>query len=1120
MKLHDFRSNNLELIEAILHSAEVILEAEPLPVTLFIEMDQCYLEYKQQLYPIHLQSTSVVSASAAEAYIRQNNFLWTLTRQKDQQLWLSGFPIDNNLTLHIDIGVTESFSYLLADDAKTENSQIDLAILWLNEEFLIPKEDSESLAFSAFYPKQSSDIIHLIGKTHLLEIKQINDYWQISKLTQKRPNHNFRLVTIQGNILFKDAVSAKKVDNTADKIALKEHTDQHGDYIETWKQYSNAQWENATKRANQIGFLRYSKYEPADRAGYWYIHIDDSDKLIEFENKWNKFDRKKDEQIQLGLEIPEWLDNQIEVHETGLTLDKKAWRAEIVRIEIKKQRILLKYAEKRDRRPPLDEDNKKGYLFLSIFSILVQRKRQQEALTRISNQENPMYGLRSLLQGLSMDSIGATKNFRKLKWKSVKTKNLFKGGRPTLKQQEAIELALNSSDLTIIIGPPGTGKTQVITALQQRIAEESKTSVQRSILLTSYQHDAVDNVVERSDVLGLAGLRIGGKAKSDDEDHSHLDTIAKWAVPIQENIQQEIQSNNFIQLYRVLDESCLKLRLGNTEQKAESKIEIQQVLDRLEQDYKLSPSLDWKSWWREFNTSSSLTTSSAIAHLYPLICSLRTTVNSFADDGIQQCRAVLAALELIQQNLNMKILHADEKELLHTFIQTDIHQLEQIDFSPLITLKNILIDRCLPDFRPQHLQSLLNEEHCQKLDQLFKEITNIAKKSKTLGYLMILDKYHTSLSATTGVIKDAIAHYTAVLAATCQQAAGNAMQDFKLINSKAIIFENVIVDEAARATPLDLMIPMAMAKRRLVLVGDHRQLPHMLDDKIEKELSQQSEWKTIQNEMLKESLFQRLVKDLQKLEDDKQQPKRVIMLDTQFRMHPLLGQFISKNFYENHGLPPIKAGRPETDFIHNISGYATSVCAFKNISNDPQQRPNKGSGWHRPSEAKWIAQEAKRILDEKPELSVGVISFYRGQVDTLFNEMSDAKIGLTVGDKIAEPYRIIQTGKNKGDERLRIGTVDAFQGKEFDVVFVSLVRTLPETFQIDGLNDLKRDGKLTQTYGFLRIDNRLNVALSRQRSLLIVVGDRQLVQHNATLEAVPALPAFFALCGGEHGQIL
>ena len=1119
MKLHEFKSNHLQMIEAKLSSNVEILALEP--ITLFMEMEQCYLEYQQQLYPIDIQSTSTISASLAKDYIRQNNYFWTLSSQKNQELWISGFPVDNYLTLDIDIGVPESFCYFLLDESKIKDSQINLAIDWLNEEFLVDKQNSETLAFSAFYQNQDSDTIQLIGRKHLLEIKQIDDYWHITKLTKNRQNNNVRLVSMQGHIQFTDSSFAKKLDNITYKAALNEHTAQHGDYIETWKQYSHAQWDYAVQRANQIGFLRYSHYESLNKIGHWYIYINDMDKLKEFEDKWNKFDRKKDEQIQLGLEIPEWLDNKNEVHETGLKLDKTAWRAEIVHIDVNKKRILLKYSEKKDRKPPLDKDNSKGFLFLSIFSILVQRKRQQEALTRISTQQNPMFGLHSLLQGSSIGSFDVTKNFRKLKWKSAKTKNLFKGGRPTLKQQEAIELALNSSDLSIIIGPPGTGKTQVITALQQRIAEESNTSIQRSILLTSYQHDAVDNVVERSDVLGLAGLRIGGKTKSDDEEQNRLDTIAKWAMPIHDNIQQEIQNNSFILLYRALEQNCLKLRLGNTQQKTESKIEIQQILDCLQQDYKIFPSLDWKNWWQEFNTSSSQTASSFITHLYPLICSLRTTVNSFADDGIQQCRAVLAALELIQQqNLNVKLLQEDEKKLLHTFMQIDLNRLEQTDFSALVALKNTLIDRCLPDFRPQHLQSLLSEEHCQRLDQLLKEVSNLAKKSKTLGYLMILDKYNIGLSVTTGAIRDAIAHYTAVLAATCQQAAGNAMQNLKLINSESIIFENVIVDEAARATPLDLMIPMAMAKRRLVLVGDHRQLPHMLDDKVEKELSQQSEWNTIQNDMLKESLFQRLVENLTRLEKEELQPKRVIMLDTQFRMHPILGQFISQNFYENHGLPPIKAGRSETDFIHSISGYSTSVCAFKQILNDKQQRPNKGSGWHRPSEARWIAQEAKRILDEKPELSVGVISFYRGQVDTLFNEMSDAKIGLTIGDKIAEPYRVIETGKNKGDERLRIGTVDAFQGKEFDVVFVSLVRTLPESFQLDGLDDLKLDEKFTQVYGFLRVDNRLNVALSRQRSLLIVVGDSSLVRHHATLEAVPALPAFFALCGGEHGQIL
>jgi hypothetical protein len=68
-------------------------------------------------------------------------------------------------------------------------------------------------------------------------------------------------------------------------------------------------------------------------------------------------------------------------------------------------------------------------------------------------------------------------------------------------------------------------------------------------------------------------------------------------------------------------------------------------------------------------------------------------VDGFTDDGIKQCRAVLAALELIQQqHLNTKILSADEHDLLKQFIQVDLKQIQQTDFLPLVSLKNTLID--------------------------------------------------------------------------------------------------------------------------------------------------------------------------------------------------------------------------------------------------------------------------------------------------------------------------------------------------------------------------------------------------------------------------------------------
>lgn len=56
-------------------------------------------------------------------------------------------------------------------------------------------------------------------------------------------------------------------------------------------------------------------------------------------------------------------------------------------------------------------------------------------------------------------------------------------------------------------------------------------------------------------------------------------------------------------------------------------------------------------------------------------------------------------------------------------------------------------------------------------------------------------------------------------------------------------------------------------------------------------------------------------------------------------------------------------------------------------------------------------------------------------------------------------------------------------------------------------------------YGHLRLSNRMNVAMSRQRSLLIAVGDKAMATGGGAEVAVPALAAFLALCEGEHGVV-
>lgn len=305
-------------------------------------------------------------------------------------------------------------------------------------------------------------------------------------------------------------------------------------------------------------------------------------------------------------------------------------------------------------------------------------------------------------------------------------------------------------------------------------------------------------------------------------------------------------------------------------------------------------------------------------------------------------------------------------------------------------------------------------------------------------------------------LQKVLARYASALGATVQQAVGRDMSDLHTL------FEVVIVDEAARANPLDLLIPLVLA-RRVVLVGDQEQLPHMLEPRLEGALTEGRVGDVAQ--VLRQSLFARIWERYELCPTGAF--PRTVFLDTQYRMHPVIGDFISRTFYGGRLRTGIQAAdRP------SVPGFAVDGPVAFFDQDGPRER-RAGSSLTRSVEVDRVEALLRPVLarPENAGLSVGVVSFYAAQVDALEERVE------ALGWK----------------DRVAVGTVDAFQGREFDVVMLSTVRSGGEV-------------------GFLQLPNRLNVALSRGRRFLGVVGDR------STVSKVPALGAFAALCA-ERGAM-
>ena len=941
------------------------------------------------------------------------------------------------------------------------------------------------------------DIRFIATETRLQDGKSV---FIAKGLTKTKNNSDRALRLAKGKLRFVDWTQAGQIQILA-KAQMSELTKDDGSYLKKWDEFGDHEGELLLKKAREIGALAYSDME----------HISDGTVSVRIAahtsaTALNALAAKGVEEVELVDDLPNYLKNlhlKFAEFVNGIEQDAEHEKSsEKQKNEQNDERSYFKISnfDTASMLLTIETENlpMSGTLILSLAGHIAQIKRRIDARKAIleGRSANPQLGLLIEEKGV----IAPTRPSQKIKPLTAFVRyKIFPRTPPNLMQEKAIEVALNTPDIALIQGPPGTGKTTVIAAILERLnemADKRRANIKGMVLLTGFQHDAVENMIDRLSLNSIPIPKFGKRSGVAEEDSDTFENkLENWCAKIAAELLTKNPQIEKIKNETEIRNLCLQYINAPTKNLAASlakRIADLGITILGEETARCATNLSRKLSLEENLNAVSNPVLDAVRRL-------RIRPESFADDGPERATDALHDLK--------DHLDENERDLLDK-ASLWCHSLGIPPFlNNLAALrKKLLISNTMP---PVFRVEKHNDEVIALAEEAIMKIKVAGFSAKDVKSAALAEFLAELESNPYGMI-DAVSDYSFAFAATCQQSVNKQMQRQKGIkkgdDDQKLEYEFVIVDEAARVSPRDLMIPMAQGKR-IILVGDHRQLPHIVDENVIKELSELEEAKLLAIESEAErddkgwsniSLFEHLFVNRLSMLEKQDGITRHVTLDKQYRMHPLLGDFISRNFYER--FDPIEkfgSGRKSSDFVHNLPGTDKKPAVWLDVPASKGKHQRSGTSWTRPAEASAIARQLKAWMDsaEGENLSFGVISFYKAQA-----ELIKKQLGKITND----------------DKKLRIGTVDSFQGMEFDVVFLSMVRTMPQNWHPHNEEAEKQAQGLL---GHLCLYNRLNVSMSRQKKLLVVVGDSGLLKNALAEEFVPGLVDFFNLCKTE-GKIL
>lgn len=277
----------------------------------------------------------------------------------------------------------------------------------------------------------------------------------------------------------------------------------------------------------------------------------------------------------------------------------------------------------------------------------------------------------------------------------------------------------------------------------------------------------------------------------------------------------------------------------------------------------------------------------------------------------------------------------------------------------------------------------------------------------------------------------AILRHADIICTTCTGAGDRRLNGFR--------FRQVLIDEATQAAEPEALIPLVMGAKQVIMVGDHCQLgPVIMCKKASKA-------------GMNVSMFERLIN----------LGIRPVRLNVQYRMHPCLSMFPSNKFYDGSLQNGVTADeRTATDI--NFKWPVPYQPMLFYVSKGQEEYSASGTSYLNRVEAANVEKFVSRLLKGgvTPD-QIGVITPYEGQRSYLRTYMANNG-----------------TMRKSLYEELEISSVDSFQGREKDYIIVTCVRSNEH-----------------QGIGFLRDPRRLNVALTRARYGLIVIGNPRVLSR-------------------------